>query len=152
LTGAGTVTGIVVQDQGAAQTTVSSIPTFSYSSGSVAATAIMCLTVNAATVGTGGATVVGAFVNASAEDNFPATVAAYTNPDTQFGLVKIRKADVRYTVSAGSIATPTVIYDGGIYTSLPTTYVVGNVSAVTTPPVATFAVGGVVDTSWVQQL
>jgi ABC-type uncharacterized transport system substrate-binding protein len=157
LTGSGTVTGVVVLDHGAAgtvtsgNTTVSSIPTLTVSSGSAAATAIMCLSVNAATVGTGGATVVGAFVNATAEDNFPATAAAYTNPDTQFNLVKIRKADVRYTVSAGSIATPVAIYDGGIYTSLPTTMVVGNVSAVTTPPVATFAVGGVTDTSWVQQ-
>jgi hypothetical protein len=150
LTGSGTVTGIVCLDHG--QGGLTSVPTLAFSSGSAAATAIMNWTVTAATVGTGGATVVGAFVNATAEDNFPATASAYTNPDTQSGLVRIRKADVRYTVSAGSIATPVVIYDGGIYTSQPTTMVVGNVSAVTTPPVATFTMGGVTDLSYVQQL
>jgi hypothetical protein len=150
LTGAGTVTGIVCLDHG--QGGLTSVPTLAFSSGSAAATAIMNWTVTAATVGTGGATVVGAFVNATAEDNFPATASAYTNPDTQSKLVAIRKADVRYTVSAGSIATPVVIYDGGIYTSQPTTMVVGNVSAVTTPPVATFTMGGVTDISYGQQL
>ena len=153
LTGSGTVTGLVCLDHG--QGSLTSVPTLAFAGGggsSAAATAIMNWTVTAATVGTGGATVVGAFVNATAEDNFPATAAAYTNPDTQANLVRIRKADVRYTVSAGSIATPVVIYDGGCYTSQPTTMVVGNVSAVTTPPVATFTMGGVTDVSYGQQL
>ena len=152
LTGAGTVTAALCLDHGAGGQT--SVPTLAFAGGggsSAAATAIMNWTVTAATVGTGGVTVVGSFVNATAEDNFPTTVAAYTKPETQSGLVKIRKADVRYTVTGGSIATPVVIYDGGIYTSQPTTVVVANVSAVTTPPVATFTMGGTTDTSYFQQ-
>ena len=154
LTGAGTITGLLCLDQGAGGQT--SVPTLAFSGGgggsSAAATAIMCFTITGATVGTAGAGLSAAFAYATAEDNFPQTAAAYTNPATQAQLLRPRKADVRYTVTAGAIATPVVIFDGGIYSSVPTALVQANSSIVTTAPVASYTVGGVTDVSYAQQM
>lgn len=146
LTGSGTVTGLVCVDHG---TAVTSVPTLAFSGGggsSAAATAIMCWSITAITVGTAGAGLAGTVAWVTGEDAFPTTAAAYTNPATQANLVKTRKADIKTPVSGGGLtATGAVIYDGGIYTSTPTALAIPTASVVTTAPVVTFTMGGQVD-------
>lgn len=152
-TGAGTVTAVVCLDHG---TPLTSIPTLSFSGGggsSAAATTIMCWTITSYTAGTAGAGLAGTVARITAEDAFPTTSPAYTNPATQSGLVTIRSADIKAPISgAGITATGQVVYDGGIYTSSPTPLVIPTASIVTTAPVVTFAVGGASGTSFVQPL
>lgn len=150
LTGSGTITGLLCVDHG--QGGLTAVPTLAFAGGggaSAAATAIMCWSITALTAGTAGAGLSGASAWITAEDNFPATAAAYTNTDTQINLVRTRKADAKFTVTAGALAGSATIYDGGIYTSAPTVLVVSNASVVTTAPVVTATMGGQTDTSYV---
>lgn len=152
LTGAGTVTGLLVLDHGNA---VTSLPTLTIAGGggsSAAATAIMNWTVTGLTAGTAGAGLSGAFATVTAEDNFPATAPAYTNVTTQSRLVATRRLDAKFTVTAGALAGTAVIYDGGAYTSAPTVEVWANASVVTTAPVVTATVGGAYGVSYLTQL
>ncbi len=150
LTGSGTITGLLCTDHGTALTAV---PTLSFSGGggsSAAATAIMCWTITAYAAGTAGAGLAGTVAQITAEDAFPTTAAAYTNPQTQANLVETRQANIKAPISGGGItATGQVIYDGGIYTSVPTPLVIPTASVVTTAPVVTFTMGGVSDFSYV---
>jgi len=112
----------------------------------------MCWSITGYTAGTAGAGLAGSVARITAEDAFPTTAAAYTNPFTQSGLVKTRSADIKAPISgAGITATGAVVYDGGIYTSSPTPLVVPTASVVTTAPVVTFAMGGQTDTSYIMQ-
>ena len=112
----------------------------------------MCWTITAYAAGTAGAGLAGTVAQISAEDAFPTTAAAYTNPYIQSGLVRTRNANIKAPISSGGItATGAVIYDGGIYTSSPTPLVIPTASVVTTAPVVTFTLGGVSDTSYVTQ-
>ena len=152
LTGAQTITGVLCLDHGQGGQTA--LPTLAFSGGggsAAAATVIMDWTITAVGVGTAGAGLSGTFARVSAEDGFSATASAYVNPATQSGLVNTRSADARITVTAGAIATPVVIFDGGIYTSVPTPLVIPNASVVTTAPVATLTMGGVTDVTYIQQ-
>ena len=153
LTGAGTVTAVLCVDHG--QGGLTSLPTLSFAGGggsSAAATAIMCWSITSYTAGTAGAGLAGSIARITAEDAFPTTAAAYTNPFTQSGLVKTRNADIKAPISGtGITATGAVVYDGGIYTSSPTPLVVPTASVVTTAPVVTFAMGGQTDTSYIMQ-
>lgn len=153
LTGAGTVTAVLCVDHGLGGLT--SLPTLAFAGGggsSAAATGIMCWTITAYAAGTAGAGLAGTVARISAEDAFPTTAAAYTNPYTQSGLVKTRNADIKAPISgAGITATGQVIYDGGIYTSSPTPVVIPTASIVTTAPVVTFTLGGTTDTSYITQ-
>jgi hypothetical protein len=149
LTGAGTITAVLVVDHGLPQT---SVPSLTVSSGSGAATAIMCWTITSYTVS---ATTAGSGYTApvliSAYGGFPGTSPAYTNPTTQANLVKTRNALILGVVSATAIsATGQTIYDGGVYAGTPTVYVqsagvfgAGPVQAVFLAP----NLGGVSDTS-----
>jgi hypothetical protein len=153
LTGSGTVTGVLCLDHGTGGQT--SLPTLAFSGGggsSAAATGIMCWSITAYTAGTAGAGLAGSVARVTAEDAFPTTSPAYTNPRTQSGLVVTRSADIKAPISAGGItATGLVVYDGGIYTSVPTPLVIPSASIVTTAPVLTFAMGGQNDVSYLQQ-
>ena len=144
LTGAGTITGLLCIDHG---NPVTSLPTLSFSGGggsSAAATTIMNWTITSYTAGTAGVGLAGTVARVTAEDAFPTTAAAYTNPTTQSNLVRTRSADIKAPISSGGItATGLVVYDGGCYTSVPTPIVMATASVVTTAPVLTFAVGGV---------
>ena len=154
LTGAQTVTGLLCLDHGAGGQ--ASIVTLSFSGGggaSAAATAIMCWSITAYAAGTAGAGLAGTVAQISAEDAFPTTAAAYTNPYTQSQLVKTRNANIKAPISgAGITATGQVVYDGGIYTSSPTPLVIPTASIVTTAPVVTFTMGGQTDVSYITQL
>lgn len=150
LTGAGTVTGLICVDHG--QGGLTSLPTLSFSGGggsSAAATAIMCWSITAYAVSTAGTAVSGAFARVTAEDKFPTTSPAYTNPSTQSGLVKVRNADIKAPTSGNGItATGQVVYDGGIYTSAPEPLVLCTASVIATAPVITLTMGGFSDTSY----
>ena len=157
LTGAGTVTGLVCLDHGTALT---SVPTLAFSSGSAAATAIMCWSITAFAVSTAGAGLAGANAQITALDIPSTTAAAYLNPSTQYGttaynwgLVRQRPANIIGTVTAGAITTTTPRYlDGGIYTTAPVAIVNANASVTTTAPVVTVTMGGLNDRAYVMQL
>ncbi len=151
LTGANTVTGIVCIDHG---TPLTAVPTLTISGGggsSAAATAIMCWSITAftPTAGTG-------FTGPSelsGLDAFPTTASAYTNPDTQSLLVNTRKASILMPESAGApTATGAVFYDRGIYTSVPTALITTNGALITQTVTIAFTMGGVADTSYIQQM
>ena len=154
LTGSGTITGLVCIDHGQGGQTA--LPTLAFAGGggaSAAATGIMCWTITAYAAGTAGAGLAGTVARISAEDAFPTTAAAYVNPTTQSNLVSTRQADIKAPISAGGItATGLVVYDGGIYTSVPTPLVIATASIVTTAPVVTFTMGGATSTSYLTQM
>ena len=154
LTGAGTVTGLLCLDHGTGGQT--SLPTLSFAGGggaSAAATGIMCWSITAYAAGTAGVGLAGSVAQISAEDAFPTTAAAYTNPYTQSGLVRTRPANIKAPISSGGItATGQVIIDGGVYTSSPTPLVIATASVVTTAPVVTFTMGGQTDTTYLTQV
>lgn len=154
LTGAGTVTAVLCLDHGQGGQTA--LPTLAFGGGggsSAAATGIMCWTITAYAAGTAGTGLSGSVAQISAEDAFPATAAAYTNPYTQSTLVRTRQANIKAPISSGGItATGQVIIDGGIYTSSPTPLVIPTASVVTAAPVVTFTLGGLPDTTYLTQV
>ena len=145
LTGANTVTAVLVVDSG---NPVTSIPSITFSGGggsSAAATAIMCWAITAYTVTTSGTGYTGT-IEVTGLGGFPATAAAYTNPTTQSNLVRTRRASILAalaTTFANITATGQTVYDGGIYTGVPTPLIVGG--PVTTNAGLGFTVGGVND-------
>ena len=154
LTGAGTVTAVLCLDHG--QGSQASLPTLAFGGGggaSAAATGIMCWSITAYAAGTAGTGLAGSVAQISAEDAFPTTAAAYTNPYTQSTLVRTRQANIKAPISSGGItATGQVIVDGGIYTSSPTPLVIPTASVVTAAPVVTFTLGGQTDTTYLTQV
>ena len=157
LTGSGTVTAVLCLDHGVVGANgLSALPTLSFSGGggsSAAATVIMNWAITAYAAGTAGAGLAGSVAQISAEDAFPTTAAAYTNPSTQSNLVVTRQANIKAPISgAGITATGQVIYDGGCYTSSPTPLVIPTASVVTTAPVVTFTLGGLSGTTYLTQL
>lgn len=124
LTGAGTVTAVVCLDHGQGGQTA--VPTLAFSSGSAAATAIMCWSITAYTVS---ATTAGSGYQA------PVIISGYaqapgssvlTNPTIQSNLVKGRNAFMLGAVSASAItATGQTVLDGGVYPALPTLFAYG---------------------------
>ena len=155
LTGAQEMTGLLCTDPGGTAIDTS-VPTLTITGGggsSAAATAIMNWTITAVGVTTAGAGLAGSVAILTALDNFPTTAPAFTNPKSQNGLVAIRNANIWMPVVTGGITTASiVIYDGGIYTSVPTPILIPNASVVTTAPVATLTMGGSAGTSYVYSL
>ena len=153
LTGAGTVTSLLCVDHG--QGGLTSLPTLSFAGGggsSAAATAIMCWSITAyavTTAGTGFTTV----PYITAFDNFPSTSPAYTNTQTQAGLVATHDARIIGALSGSGItATGQSVLDGGIYTSVPTIIVQNSGVLITGSAALTATMGGQVATAYVQQL
>ena len=148
LTGAGTITGVICIDHG---TPLTAVPTLAFSGGggsSAAATAIMCWSITAFTP-TGGTGFTGPS-ELSAIDAFPTAAAAYANVTTQKNLVKTRRASILMPESAGApTATGAVFYDGGIYTSVPTSLITTNGALITASATIAFTMGGVSDVSMV---
>ena len=155
LTGAGTVTAVLMLDHGQGNQT--SLPTLAFSGGggsSAAATVIMNWAITAVpTVTTAGAGLSGSFANVTAIDNYPTTAPAYTNPSLYNSLVSTRAASIRMAISAGGLtATGSTVLDGGCYTSAPIANIMPTASVVTTAPAVTFAVGGVAGASYVMPI
>lgn len=151
LTGSGTITSLLCLDHG--QGSLTALPTLAFSGGggaSAAATTIMCWTITAYAV-TGGGTGWTTAPLVTALDNFP-TGGTGTNPATQSTLVAVRNATIRGAVSAGAItATGQVVYDGGIYTSVPTIEIINTGILITATAALTATMGGALDTSYITQ-
>lgn len=124
ITGAGTVTGIIFTNYGTPLTT---IPTFTFSVGTLAATPIMVRSIGAYTVTTAGSGYSGT-VLISALGNGGVAAPANTNPKWTTGLVRTRASSIIAAYSAsGAITTAgQTVLDGGIYgASSPTAIVYG---------------------------
>ena len=150
LTGAGTVTAVVCLDHGTGGQT--SVPSLTFSSGSAAATAVMCwsitaYTVSSTTAGSGYASP----VIVSGYDTPPGG-AAITNPTIQGSLVKTRNAFIVGALTGTALtATGQTVKDGGIYTAAPTMFTFGVFPQGAGAVAATLAatMGGQTDTSFV---
>jgi hypothetical protein len=124
LTGSGTVTALLCLDHGTGGQTA--VPTLTFSSGSAAATAIMCWSITAVTVSS---TTVGSGYAA------PVIISGYstgvagsvlTNPQITSKLVRGRNAFIIGAVSGtGLTSTGIVIQDGGVYPAAPTLFTYG---------------------------
>lgn len=143
LTGAGVVAAVVVTDHG---NPVASVPTLTFGSGSAAATAIMCWTIQAYTVSSSGTGYTGA-VEVTGLGGASFSGAAYTNPTIQTNLVRTRKASIGAalaTTFANITATGQTVYDGGIYTGTPSAIITTS-AIVTTAATLGFTMGGAND-------
>ncbi len=137
LTGSGTVTGILITNYGTPLTT---IPTFTFSVGTLAATVIMVRSIGAYTVTTTGSGYSGT-VLVSALGNGGVASPSLTNPKWTTNLVRTRNAQIIAAVgtSNGLSATGQVVLDGGIYgASSPTAIVYGSLTG-STPSVGVVA-------------
>lgn len=151
LTGDGTVTAVLCTSQGTPQTTV---PTLNFSSGTAAATAIMCFAVTGFAVGASGA----GYGNAQpfsvkTSGGITAGTPVYVNPKIQTGLLQPRQADIAGTSSAGGTIqnTPISITDAGLFQAVPNSLVIaGGSGLATTVGQATLSVGGITDTFMMQ--
>lgn len=117
LTGAGTVTALLVLDHGTAVTT---LPTLTFSPASTtAATVIMCWTVTAYTVATVGSGYGAPVMVTSLGTGFSGT-SVLASPNITSQLVKWRRAELLGAVSGtGITATGQAVYDGGIFSGVP---------------------------------
>ena len=156
LTGAGTVTAVLVTDHGNATTSVPAI-TFTPTNGGsgAAATALMDFTVTAYAAGFAGAGFVAPVEVRVMGTGMPATSGnAYTNPATQQGLIRTRSAAIEAALSStGFTATgQTVLHSGRLGGSTASTTFIsilvnGNATTVapTTAATLTLALGGTND-------
>lgn len=156
LTGANTISGIICVDPGSGGLT--SVPSFTFSGGggsSLAATVLMCWSI--ITLPSPGGTNTGwgssppALISALDPYAAISISSGVTNPSTQQGIVKTRPATLYYANTTGSLtATGASIYDGGIYTGVPTAVVTSNGNAFATTTFSfSSAMGGVSDTSYI---
>jgi hypothetical protein len=142
LTGAGTITSILVTDHG---NPVTSLPTLSFSGGggaSAAATAIMCWSITAYTVSVAGSGYAGAVEITGLGGN--PSGGTGTNPSTQLKLVRTRRASIQGALSGvGITATGQSVDDGGIYEGAPSVLIIDSPQpTITTAATLAFTMGG----------
>lgn len=118
LTGAQTVTGILVTDHGTPVTTLPSVTISGGGGSSAVGTAIMNWTATGFSVTGGGAgyTLTNNAISVmSVGTGIPTTATAYTNPSTQTGLLRGRSINIQIaTLNSGALtATGQTILDGG---------------------------------------
>lgn len=152
LTGAQTVTGVLITDHGSAQT---ALPTLSFSGGggaSAVAVAIMDWTVTAYAVAFPGAGFAGAYEIRTLGTGIPTTTPAYTNPQTQTQLLRTRPASIIAALaSTGFTATGQLVVDGGRFGGTASNLSIleiggtGQTALPTTAATLTLAVGGTND-------
>ena len=118
LTGAGTLTGLVVTDFGTPQTTV---PTLTFSSGGSAATVIMDWTVTAATLTNAGSGYVhSSNVRITSTGGIVGGTSVLTNPYSTTGVFVPRPCDINIaTDSSGILQTGQIVQDGGRFQATP---------------------------------
>ena len=124
LTGAGTITALLCLDHGLGNQTA--VPTFTWSSGAAAATAIMDWTITAYTVS---ATTAGSGYQAPVIISGYASApsgSAILNPAIQANLMRGRNAFIVGAVSGVALtATGQTVLDGGVYPAAPTLFAYG---------------------------
>lgn len=138
LTGAGTVTAILTSDSGNALT---SLPTFAFSGTSTsgaAATPIMNWSVTGYTVTSVGGAYTAPILVTSIDNGFTLTAGSTTNPTITTNLVRTRPARIQGVVASSAIsATGQIVYDGGVFTGVPTLVALGFASGTAAKLVAT---------------
>jgi hypothetical protein len=149
LTGSGTVAAVVCTDHGNPITS-GTVPTLTFGSGSAAATVLMNWGITTYSVTTAGA----GYGNSSfgkLSAIGPALVAspAYTNPDIQDNLVRVREGSIWVpTNGTGGFTTGCVIVDGGVYRGIPTPIYLAAATPSTVGALA-LTMGGFNDTTFI---
>ncbi len=148
LTGAGTITAVLLLDHGTTQTTMSSIPTLTFTGGggsSAAATVAVNLAITGYGVTSGGAGYpASSFVQVSAFDVYNPTGAIYANPSLYYNLMYPRQAVIRAPTTGGNaVTTGGVVIDGGCYNALAPVLFIDTIAVVTTAAALTITMGGV---------
>lgn len=155
LTGAGTVTQLLITNQGAPQTTLQ--PTIAFSSGAAAAFPIMVRSVGAITLSNVGSGYSGNVLVQAYGNGYTGAANVLTNPKWTTQLVRTRTATLLTGVDAATKLTSAgaSLFDGGIFAgSAPTAVVVGTTQG--TPvtasitAVAGFTFANVTDTITIQ--
>jgi hypothetical protein len=114
LTGAGTVTQLVITNIGNPNTTL--FPTIAFSSGSAAAFPIMVKTVSGLAITTSGSGYTGTQEITSLGSGINSTANILTNPKWTTNLVRTRKASIIGALTTGGAFTGgATLVDGGIY-------------------------------------
>jgi hypothetical protein len=138
LTGSGTVTAVLGLDCGSALT---SLPTLAFSGTSTsgaAATAIMNWSVTGYTVTSVGGAYTAPLLVTSIDNGFTTTAGSTTNPTITTNLVRGRQARILGVVASSAVsATGQVVYDGGVFSGVPTLVAVGFASGTAAKLVAT---------------
>lgn len=128
LTGAGTVTAILVTDFGNAYSSTA-VPTLSFSGTSTtgaAATAIMNWSIGSYSVNSVGGGYAAPVLITNGSNGFTATAGSTTNPTITTNLVRARKAWIGAGLSSGVVsATGQTVYDGGVFPGVPTLVALG---------------------------
>lgn len=137
LTGAGTITAIVVIDHGSPLTGQTTIPLLTITGGggsAAAATAVVDWTIQAYTVTSSGTGYTGNVLVSAYGPTFSG--AAYTNPTIQNALVKGRMGLIGPPAGTNITATGQTVFDGGIYAGVPSL-----ISYYNSPPTTAAALG-----------
>lgn len=114
LTGAGTVTQLLITNIGNPNTTL--FPTIAFASGSAAATPIMVRSIGALTITTSGSSYTGTQEITGLTNGLTATANVLTNPKWTTNLVRTRKASILGVLTTGGAFTGgATLIDGGIY-------------------------------------
>jgi len=124
LTGAGTITGVVVLDHGSALAAGAAVPTISFTGGGgsgATATAVMCQTILGYTVTSAGNSYATAAIEVTAlGSGYPTSAPAYTNPTTNANIFRGRRASLLAALTGNTITgTGQVVLDGGLYAGNP---------------------------------
>lgn len=125
LTGAGTVTQLIITNQGAPNTTL--FPTISFSSGSAAATAIMVRSIGGVTFSPAGSGYSGNVIVQGYGSGIGGSANVLTNPKWTSNLVRTRVGTVlaATAVSGGALSGGGAsVFDGGIYAGSSPTIVI----------------------------
>lgn len=138
LTGANTVTAVLVLDHGLPLTAQTAVPTLAFSGGggtNAAATSIVDWTIQGYTVTSSGTGYTGAVLISAYGPTL--TGASYVNPTIQYNLVKGRAATIVAAITASNItATGSTVSDGGVYPGVPNL-----ISYFNTPPTTAAVLG-----------
>lgn len=151
-TGSGAVTAMVCTDHG---TAVTSVPTFTFSSGSAAATMVMaftCTGLTNSTAGTGGGNAQPYLVEV-AGGIVAGTAGTVVNPQLGPKVFTPRAGLLTGTTSAGGATqdSSAVIDDPGLFQRVPSSfYTASGTGLWTVTPVSTVTVGGTTDTVFIQ--
>lgn len=128
LTGSGTVTAILATDFGNSYTSTA-IPTLAFSGTSTsgaAATAIMNWSVASYSVTSVGGAYTAPILITSIDNGFTTTAGSTANPTITTNLVRTRPARLQGVVASSAIsATGQTLYDGGVFSGVPTLVALG---------------------------
>lgn len=145
LTGSGTITQLLITNQGTANSTLQ--PTIAFSSGSAAAFPIMVRSISGITLSNVGSGYSGNVIVQAYGNGYTGSANVLTNPKWTTGLVRTRVATLLAGVDAGTKLTSAgaSLFDGGIFAgSAPVAVIIGT----TQGTVATVSITGVAGFTW----